>query len=59
MPVSQKVMQDILDANIEQTAAELGVDRFWVELGSFLIPIVLIVMLFVAIYLVLPKQPTK
>ncbi|HDY8122793.1 TPA: hypothetical protein RQK91_004196 [Vibrio vulnificus] len=59
MSVAHSMMREILDAKIESTAAELGVDPFWVELGSFIIPAAFVVLLFLAIYFVLPHAAPK
>lgn len=44
-------MQDMLDAKIQETAEKLGVEPFWVEVGSFIVPVVFCVICFWIIYL--------
>lgn len=51
MNVSHRVLQDMLDAKIQATAVMLGVEPFWVEVGSFIIPVVFCVIYFWIIYL--------
>ncbi|ODS09632.1 hypothetical protein [Vibrio scophthalmi] len=51
--ISHKLMDDMLQANIEKTAENLNISPFWVELGSIVIPLVFFVLMFVIVCLVL------